>query len=136
MDPESSEPELQEILKLKPPEIYAYQVNSSVNSSRNDGRIFYFPDPGSKLCFSSFRLMKHSDGQNRVEAFFRTRTWKPFTFQKSTWKAYENGKSGLVHAPTGTGKTYAVWAPALIEWINEQKKGELPKRAQPYGFFG
>ena len=92
-------------------------------------RIFYFPVPGSKLCFSSFRLMKHSDGQNRVEAFFGTRTWKPFTFQKSTWKAYENGKSGLVHAPTGTGKTYAVWAPALIEWINEQKKGELPKRA-------
>ena len=82
MDPESSEPELQEILKLKPPEIYAYQVNFSVNSSRNDGPDLLLPGSEASSAFSSFRLMKHSDGQNRVEAFFGTRTWKPFTFQK------------------------------------------------------
>ena len=46
MDPESSEPELQEILKLKPPEISAYQVNSSVNSSRNDGPDLLLPGSG------------------------------------------------------------------------------------------
>ena len=46
MDPESSEPELQEILKLKPPEIYAYQVNFSVNSSRNDGPDLLLPGSG------------------------------------------------------------------------------------------
>lgn len=37
--------------------------------------------------------------------------------------------SGLVHAPTGTGKTYAVWAPALMEWMSEQRDGQIPKRA-------
>ena len=46
MDPESSEAELQEILKLKPPEISAYQVNSSVNSSRNDGSDLLLPGSG------------------------------------------------------------------------------------------
>ena len=33
--------------------------------------------------------------------------------------AYLRGKSGLIHAPTGTGKTYAVSIPPLIEWLNE-----------------
>ena len=37
--------------------------------------------------------------------------------------------SGLVHAPTGTGKTYAVWAPALMEWMSEQRDCKIPKRA-------
>ena len=60
---------------------------------------------------------------------FRTRTWKPFTFQKSTWKAYENGKVAWIVPDIIEPEDYAVWAPALIEWINEQKKGELPKRA-------
>ena len=29
------------------------------------------------------------------------------------------GHSGLIHSPTGTGKTYAVAIPPLIEWLNE-----------------
>ena len=53
----------------------------------------------------------------------------PFPFQKNTWDAYQQGKSGLVHAPTGTGKTYAVWTPTLLEWMSEQKDGKIPKRA-------
>ena len=74
---------------------------------------------------------KSSYHHARAEAqkFFRDRKWKPFTFQKNTWDAYQQGKSGLVHAPTGTGKTYAVWTPALMEWMTEQKDGKIPKRA-------
>ncbi|MFM2166251.1 MAG: hypothetical protein RIS79_622, partial [Verrucomicrobiota bacterium] len=30
-------------------------------------------------------------------------------FQKETWEAYAAGKSGLIHAPTGLGKTLAAW---------------------------
>src|SRR5205085_1992906 len=41
--------------------------------------------------------------------FFKERNWKPFAFQKETWQAYAAGKSGLLHAPTGLGKTLAVW---------------------------
>ncbi|MDG1139594.1 MAG: ligase-associated DNA damage response DEXH box helicase [Opitutales bacterium] len=73
--------------------------------------------------------MKATDGQEQVEEFFKAQKWKAFPFQKKTWKAYSEGKSGLIHAPTGTGKTYAIWAPALIEWINEQQGNRIPKRA-------
>ena len=74
---------------------------------------------------------KNSYDKARAEAekFFRDRKWKPFPFQKKTWDAYRQGNSGLVHAPTGTGKTYAVWTPALLEWMSEQKAGKIPKRA-------
>ena len=74
--------------------------------------------------------VKNSYLRARTEAakFFREKKWKPFPFQTKTWDAYHEGKSGLVHAPTGTGKTYAVWTPTLIEWMSEQKGGKIPKR--------
>ena len=65
----------------------------------------------------------------KAENFFRVRKWKPFPFQKNTWDAYHQGKSGLVHAPTGTGKTYAVWTPTLLEWMSEQEGEKVPKGA-------
>lgn len=64
----------------------------------------------------------------RVANVFAARGWKPFRFQRDTWKAYANGESGLIHAPTGTGKTYAVWAPTLIEWL-EESQGNSTKKA-------
>jgi ATP-dependent helicase Lhr and Lhr-like helicase len=39
----------------------------------------------------------------------------PFEFQQATWDAYAAGKSGLVHAPTGSGKTLSVIGGPLIE---------------------
>ncbi len=33
----------------------------------------------------------------------------PFPFQEEVWAAYARGESGLVHAPTGMGKTWAAW---------------------------
>lgn len=62
----------------------------------------------------------YSKAKAKAERFFKEKNWKPFPFQKKTWKAYRDGMSGLVHAPTGTGKTYAVWTPTLLEWISEQ----------------
>ena len=41
--------------------------------------------------------------------WFEQRGWKPLPFQKETWQAYAAGKSGLIHAPTGLGKTLAAW---------------------------
>lgn len=34
---------------------------------------------------------------------------KPFPFQEEVWQAMAEGKSGLLNAPTGSGKTYALW---------------------------
>lgn len=42
-----------------------------------------------------------------LDPFFASLGWVPFDFQREAWDAYERGASGLVHAPTGLGKTYA-----------------------------
>ncbi len=66
----------------------------------------------------------------KINDFFKSRNWKPFPFQTKTWKAYRDGKSGLVHAPTGTGKTYAVWAPPLLEWMDANHSDSKPPKLQ------
>jgi ATP-dependent Lhr-like helicase len=50
----------------------------------------------------------------RIEAWFAARGWTPFAFQREVWAAMAGGESGLLHATTGSGKTYAVWMGALL----------------------
>lgn len=50
-----------------------------------------------------------------LQPFFTEKGWQPFTFQSDTWSAYWEGKSGLLHAPTGLGKTMAVYLGPLAE---------------------
>src|SRR5205085_6612145 len=45
----------------------------------------------------------------RVCAWLAERGWQAFPFQQETWQAIEEGRSGMLHATTGSGKTYAVW---------------------------
>ena len=51
--------------------------------------------------------------------WFAARNWTPFQFQRDVWEAYLAGESGLIHAATGTGKTYAAWMGPLLEWVIE-----------------
>ena len=46
---------------------------------------------------------------------FAARGWKPFPFQLEAWNAYLAGRSGLINAPTGVGKTWAAWLGPVIE---------------------
>ena len=48
-----------------------------------------------------------------VTRWLAGRGWKPFAFQREVWKAMAQGRSGLLHANTGTGKTLAAWLGAL-----------------------
>jgi ATP-dependent Lhr-like helicase len=59
-----------------------------------------------------------------LKPFFAARGWKPAAFQKETWKAYRAGKSGLLHAPTGHGKTLAVWLGPVAEALSEKQLPE------------
>lgn len=43
---------------------------------------------------------------------------QPFTFQQQSWQHIISGHSGLVNAPTGCGKTFAVFLGAIIDYIN------------------
>ena len=72
--------------------------------------------------------MQLKEAYRKATALFKKRGWKVFKFQRETWKAYASGESGLVHAPTGTGKTYAVWVPPLLEWMVENKQTQPQKR--------
>ncbi|MGW1454603.1 ligase-associated DNA damage response DEXH box helicase [Salegentibacter agarivorans] len=65
-----------------------------------------------------------------AETWFSNQEWKPFAFQKQTWTAFLQGKNGLLNAPTGSGKTYALWVPIVLDYLKnnpdyktKQKKG-------------
>jgi len=60
-----------------------------------------------------------SKGHQKIEHWFTEQGWEPFDYQRQVWEAYLSGKNGLLNAPTGSGKTYALWMPVLINWINE-----------------
>nr|WKN37754.1 ligase-associated DNA damage response DEXH box helicase [Tunicatimonas sp. TK19036] len=55
--------------------------------------------------------------------WFKQQGWKPFPFQQEVWEAYLAGESGLLNAPTGSGKTYALWVPCLLDFIRQHSKG-------------
>ena len=68
---------------------------------------------------------------SRVEAWFASRGWRPFAFQREVWDAYRAGESGLVHAATGTGKTLAAWIGPLLEWLDESFDLSPPHTSLP-----
>ena len=63
--------------------------------------------------------MKRAELMDLAEDWFAANDWKPFKFQKDTWKAYLQKKNGLLNAPTGSGKTYALWVPIVLNYIKK-----------------
>lgn len=61
-----------------------------------------------------------------AEEWFRGRGWEAFAFQREVWEAYLAGESGLIHAGTGTGKTYAAWLGPLLEYLRERERAGHP----------
>ena len=58
-------------------------------------------------------------GWQVIIEWLAARDRKPFTFQEEAWKHYMQGKSGLVNAPTGYGKTFSLFLGVVIDWINK-----------------
>jgi len=56
--------------------------------------------------------------------WFKNKDWKAFDFQRETWRHYLNNKSGLLNAPTGSGKTYALFLAFLMD---QKKKTKVNK---------
>lgn len=61
--------------------------------------------------------------------WFAERSWKPFPFQLEAWEAYLDGYSGLVNAPTGSGKTYSLIVPVMLEYL----QGIKGRQVKPEG---
>jgi ATP-dependent Lhr-like helicase len=66
-------------------------------------------------------------GIQRIHDWFASRGWTPFPFQLDAWRAYLSGRSGLVHAPTGMGKSLSVWMGPVIEALDETQSIAPPK---------
>jgi ATP-dependent helicase Lhr and Lhr-like helicase len=50
-----------------------------------------------------------------IRQWFEKKNWQMRTFQEECANVYLAGQSGLLNAPTGSGKTYALWLPCLAE---------------------
>ena len=58
------------------------------------------------------------------DMWFATRGWTAHPFQLETWRRIRAGESGLVHVPTGSGKTYAAYLGFLDEFVSASKPPE------------
>ncbi|MBB5418086.1 ligase-associated DNA damage response DEXH box helicase [Paraburkholderia atlantica] len=55
---------------------------------------------------------------DKLDAWFASRHWQPFEFQREVWRNIAAGASGVLHASTGAGKTWAVWFGALAAFAS------------------
>ncbi|MFN5319395.1 MAG: DEAD/DEAH box helicase, partial [Bacteroidia bacterium] len=58
----------------------------------------------------------------RISDFYKNRSWKQATFQEECLLHISHGQSGLLNAPTGSGKTYAIWL-GILHKIPQPAKG-------------
>jgi ATP-dependent Lhr-like helicase len=58
-------------------------------------------------------------GQQIIGKWFKQKGWQQFPFQQEMQDAYLEGYSGLLNAPTGSGKTFALFLPFLVGYINQ-----------------
>jgi ATP-dependent Lhr-like helicase len=56
-----------------------------------------------------------------LDDWFASQGWQPFEFQRTVWQHYLDGESGLIHATTGTGKTYAAFLGPVQEALAEPR---------------
>lgn len=49
---------------------------------------------------------------------FAARCWQPFEFQREVWRDIAAGTSGMSHASTGAGKSWAVWFGTLAAFAS------------------
>ena len=62
--------------------------------------------------------LKETIGYRVIHEWMNAEGRTPFAFQEEAWEQILAGRSGLVNAPTGCGKTFSVFLGALIDFIN------------------
>ena len=58
-----------------------------------------------------------------IRDWFRARGWRPYEHQLAMWRAAEAGRSALLVAPTGGGKTLAGFLPGIAELATAPRPG-------------
>jgi ATP-dependent Lhr-like helicase len=71
--------------------------------------------------------LQETEGYRIIQKWLESKGFKPFAYQEEAWQHIINGKSGLINAPTGTGKTFSVFLGSLIQFINLHPKNYASK---------
>ena len=58
-----------------------------------------------------------------IRGWFRARGWRPYAHQLAMWRAAEAGRSALLVAPTGGGKTLAGFLPSIADLATLPRPG-------------
>ena len=67
-------------------------------------------------------MSDYSNFKNWIVKWMDSKDWKPQKFQSATWKEVLKGQSGLINAPTGSGKTLSLLPAILWPTVNNSKK--------------
>lgn len=81
------------------------------------------PSPRRPRGRSSGRMPARAEMLPHLQHWFAARGWHIFAFQREVWEHAAQGRSGLLHATTGAGKTWAAWGAALLAAAAERKDG-------------
>jgi ATP-dependent Lhr-like helicase len=58
-------------------------------------------------------------GKNVIRDWLASKGYRAFAYQEDAWHHIIQGRSGLVNAPTGSGKTFSVFLGSLIQFMDE-----------------
>ena len=72
--------------------------------------------------------LEQTPGYKVILHWLHEKSFVPFQFQKETWQHVIDGRSGLVNAPTGCGKTFSVFLGTVIRFINDHPNDYLSKQ--------
>ena len=63
---------------------------------------------------------------SKIKKFFISNGWEPLPYQVESWKAFFNGKNGIIQVPTGCGKTYAALMGPLSQIEDPKNNKSVP----------
>ncbi|MGN0020792.1 MAG: ligase-associated DNA damage response DEXH box helicase [Sphingobacterium hotanense] len=63
-----------------------------------------------------------------ADVWFYNQGWEPHDFQKQCWKEIAANRSGILNAPTGYGKTFAIWFGVIQHYYSEAYQAKLEKQ--------
>jgi ATP-dependent Lhr-like helicase len=66
--------------------------------------------------------MQYNEKLKPIVEYFQNKNWKPFEYQVESWNSYLEGRSGLINAPTGTGKTMAAFLGIVAQELNNKSQ--------------
>ncbi len=71
-------------------------------------------------------MTRHPDESplpRELASWFAGEGWQPYSFQTEAWRRWNEGRSGLIHVPTGAGKTYAAYLGPLGDCVRSIAEG-------------